>query len=70
VFTAIVTFKFLFCFFSSFNYLALYFGAYEGLKQYFTVNNNLSSFGQIMSGGLAGAIAWGILIVTNDCKYK
>lgn len=36
----------------------IYFGAYEGLRQYFTVNDNISAFGQIMSGGLAGALAW------------
>jgi hypothetical protein len=40
--------------------LALYFGVYEGLKNYFTVKNHISEFGQIMSGGLAGAVAWGM----------
>jgi hypothetical protein len=32
---------------------------YEGLKNYFTVNGRISDFGQVMSGGLAGAMAWG-----------
>lgn len=42
-------------------FMMLYFGAYEGFRQYFTVNNNISAFGQIMSGGLAGALAWAIV---------
>lgn len=49
-------------------FMALYFGVYEGLKNFFTVNGNISDFGQIMSGGLAGAMAWGIVYPLDVVK--
>jgi len=49
-------------------FMAIYFAAYEGLKQYYTVYGKISAFGQIMSGGLAGALAWSVVYPLDVLK--